>query len=443
MKHAWRSVPAIVAAALAASLLIAQPGYASTAVTLAPVSYATLAGSDGGQDAAALASSDLTGTDQNAADVLTLTTPGSARYKGYRVFNLPAEVSPSTITAIQAHINYYGPARKHQSWTWSLYSWPKGRWVKVGNSKDAVENQWSALTLNLKAKAGTFGTFVGPTTHTMLLMVQSNNARYDAQLDFEALVVTSRADVTVTPPPAWTPPPAHAIWSPTPGTTWQWQLNQPVNTSYNVQMYDVDLFETPQATIDQLHTDGRTVICYFSAGSVEDWRPDAKQFPKIAIGKKLVGWAGEKWLDVRQIAAIGPIMRARLDKAVARHCDGVEADNVDAYTNKSGFPLTYQNQLAFNTWLAGEAHARYLSIGLKNDLDQIPDLVDDFDWALNEQCYEYHECGLLQPFVSANKAVFGVEYNTNPAVFCPQANAAGYSFMKKHLDLDAWMQPCW
>jgi len=116
---------------------------------------------------------------------------------------------------------------------------------------------------------------------------------------------------------------------------------------------------------------------------------------------------------------------------------------VDAYTNKSGFPLTYQNQLDFNRWLASEAHARYLSIGLKNDIDQIPDLVGNFDWALNEQCYEFDECDTLQPFVAAHKAVFGAEYNTNPAVFCPLANAAGYSFMKKHLDLDAWMIPCW
>jgi hypothetical protein len=57
-------------------------------------------------------------------------------------------------------------------------------------------------------------------------------------------------------------------WQPTPGTTWQWQLTQPVDTSYNVQVYDVDLFDTPQTTLDQLHAAGRTVICYFSGGGM-------------------------------------------------------------------------------------------------------------------------------------------------------------------------------
>ena len=36
--------------------------------------------------------------------------------------------------------------------------------------------------------------------------------------------------------------------------------------------------------------------------------------------------------------------------------------------------------------LAELAHERSLTIGLKNDLDQIDDLVDDFDFAVNESC---------------------------------------------------------
>ena len=93
--------------------------------------------------------------------------------------------------------------------------------------------------------------------------------------------------------------------------------------------------------------------------------------------------------------------------------------------------------------LATEAHARGLSIGLKNDLDQIPDLVGDFDWALDEQCWEYDgvrpRCA---PFIAAGKAVFGVEYTGDPLVFCPPLNAIGYSWLKKNLDLDAWRLDC-
>ncbi|GAB4532542.1 MAG: endo alpha-1,4 polygalactosaminidase [Anaerolineales bacterium] len=245
-----------------------------------------------------------------------------------------------------------------------------------------------------------------------------------------------------TPTPTATVIPAPPWWQPAPGTSWQWQLSGAIDTSPDVQMYDIDLFDAPQSVIDQLHADGRTVICYFSAGSWEDWRPDAGDFPAAVLGNPLQGWPGEKWLDIRQMDTLTPIMRARLDLAVNKHCDGVEPDNVDGYTNDTGFPLTAADQLTYNRFLASEAHARGLSIGLKNDLDQIPDLLPDFDWALNEECFTYGECSLLTPFVQAGKAVFGVEYDLNTAAFCPQANALNFDFLKKHWELDAWRVAC-
>jgi hypothetical protein len=136
------------------------------------------------------------------------------------------------------------------------------------------------------------------------------------------------------------------------------------------------------------------------------------------------------------------VRAARLDLAVSKGCDGVEPDNIDGYTNDTGFPLTYQHQINYNVWLAQQAHARGLSIGLKNDLDQIPDLVDDFDWAINEQCFEYDECDTLLPFITANKAVFGVEYEGETTDFCPQANAMNFDWLKKALDLDAFRVAC-
>jgi hypothetical protein len=62
---------------------------------------------------------------------------------------------------------------------------------------------------------------------------------------------------------------------------------------------------------------------------------------------------------------------------------------------------------------------------------------------LNEECFTYQECDLLSPFVTAGKAVFGVEYSLNVAEFCPQANAMDFDFLKKKLELDAWRQACW
>ncbi len=84
-------------------------------------------------------------------------------------------------------------------------------------------------------------------------------------------------------------------------------------------------------------------------------------------------------MDIRDITNLGPIMEARLDLAQAKKCDGVEPDNVDGYTNTTGFPLTANDQLTYNNWLVTQAHNRNLSIGLKNDVDQINDLVGAFD----------------------------------------------------------------
>jgi hypothetical protein len=231
-------------------------------------------------------------------------------------------------------------------------------------------------------------------------------------------------------------------WQPSPGTSWQWQLSGLISATFDVQMYDIDLFDVPQDVIDQLHADGRVVICYLSAGTYEDWRPDKNDFPPEVLGNPLPDWPGERWLDVRRIDLLGPIMSARLDLAVQKGCDGVEPDNVDGYANDSGFPLTFADQIAYDTWLAERAHERLLSVGLKNDLEQIGDLLPYFDWALNEECFTYDECDLLLPFVAAGKAVFGVEYELDPAIFCPPANAMDFDFLKKNWELDAWRLAC-
>lgn len=232
------------------------------------------------------------------------------------------------------------------------------------------------------------------------------------------------------------------IWRPAPGTSWQWQLTGQIDTSLNVTMFDVDLFNTSGENIEEFHHKGKVVICYFSAGTYEPWRPDAHLFPGAVLGKPLKDWPEERWLDIRALDTIGPIMEARLDLAVEKGCDGVEPDNVDGYANDTGLDLTYEDQVLYNLWLSREAHKRGLSIGLKNDLDQVLELEPYFDWALNEECFTYGECHKLLPFIRAKKAVFGVEYALDTDEFCKDANGLGFSFLKKHQDLDAWRIPC-
>ncbi len=201
-------------------------------------------------------------------------------------------------------------------------------------------------------------------------------------------------------------------WQPAVTDSWQWQLSGTINTSYDVDIYDIDLEDNSADLISQLHAADRHVICYFSAGSYEDWRSDADQFDDEDLGNTLAGWPDERWLDITS-ENVRAIMEQRLDKAVEKGCDAVEADNVDGYSNSNGLSLTAADQLEYNQFLAAAAHERGLAIGLKNDLDQISSLISYFDFAINEQCYEYNECATLTPFIEAGKAVFHVEYNTN------------------------------
>ena len=231
-------------------------------------------------------------------------------------------------------------------------------------------------------------------------------------------------------------------WQPTPGTSWQIQLQGELDTTHDVAMYDVDLADTPQTVIDDLHNRNIKVVCYFSAGSYENWRDDASAFPAEVLGSPLAGWPGERWLDVRRIDLLTPIMEARLDLAQQKQCDGVDPDNVDGFANRSGFPLTANDQLQYNQWLANAAHARGMAIGLKNDLAQIPDLVAYFDFAVNEQCFWYKECELLMPFIAANKPVFGIEYKGARNKICADANARNFDTLKKRLNLKSRRRAC-
>jgi hypothetical protein len=241
------------------------------------------------------------------------------------------------------------------------------------------------------------------------------------------------------------PIPGSERWQPQPGLNWQVQFTTPLEIIPGIEVYDLDLFETSLEDVATLHTQGAKVVCYISMGSWEDWRPDAHTFPEEVIGRIYAGWPGERWLDIRQIDQLAPILSARLDLCLQKGFDGVEPDNLDGYTNQTGFPLTYSDQLTFNRWVADEAHARGLAVGLKNDPDQVIELVDWFDYALVENCLVEGWCEQLMPFVKEGKPVVMIEYsyrNANPAVTCPSADVLGFDALIKDRALDAWREGC-
>jgi len=162
------------------------------------------------------------------------------------------------------------------------------------------------------------------------------------------------------------------------------------------------------------------------------------------IGRNLDGWAGERWLDIRAPVVLERML-ARLDLAVSKGCDGVEPDNVDGYTNGTGFDLTSEQQLAFDRHLANAAHDRGLSVGLKNSVEQADVLVDYFDFSLDEQCHQYDECDLLAPFTEAGKPIWNAEYvdpESEAAALsaatslCPTAQAEDVRTLILPLELD-------
>jgi len=234
--------------------------------------------------------------------------------------------------------------------------------------------------------------------------------------------------------------PCHGCWRLPVGLSWNYVLSRPVDMRVRAGMYDVDGFDTPRRTVRRIHSLGRHAVCYLDAGTWERWRPDADRFPRSILGKGN-GWPGERWLDIRRQGVLRPIMRRRLDRCRRKGFDAVEFDNVDGYANATGFPLTAREQLRYDRWLADAAHRRRLSAGLKNDLGQVRRLVRWFDFAVNEQCFQYRECGRLRPFVHAGKAVFEVEYRAVTR-FCTRARALRFSAIRKSLALGNPVRSC-
>ncbi len=233
-------------------------------------------------------------------------------------------------------------------------------------------------------------------------------------------------------------------WRPAPGLRWQWQLTGPIDLDVPVEVMDIDL-DVPATVVDALHRRGVRVICYISVGSYEDWRADAARFPAEVLGNAYEGWPGERWLDIRRLDVLAPILRARLDRCAAKGFDGVEPDNLMVYPEDTGFAITYADNIAYARWLAAEAHARGLAIGLKNGPDMVTDLVEEYDFAIVEEAFDQGFAEAFVPFVARGKAVFAAEY-TDTAVdwprACARARQLGFSLILKHRDLDAWVRFC-
>lgn len=233
--------------------------------------------------------------------------------------------------------------------------------------------------------------------------------------------------------------PTSAHWTPPRQLTWYWQLTGRLNMSQSAAAYDVDGFETSTRSVAALHARGKHVICYVDVGTWEDFRPDAASFPRSLLGRPN-GWPGERWLDIRRLARLEPIMRRRFEMCARKRFDAIEPDNIDGFENDTGFPLTGREQLRYDKWIAREAHWLGLAVFQKNDPEQASKLQPYFDGVLDEQCNQYRECRSFRAYLAAGKPVLNAEYRrAEYPAFCIADARALYG-----LALNGRLyEPCW
>jgi len=110
-------------------------------------------------------------------------------------------------------------------------------------------------------------------------------------------------------------------------------------------------------------------------------------------------------------------MKSRIRLAAEKGFDGVDADNVDAFSDErtpgGGFTprLNASDTVAFIKALATEAHNHGLAMGLKNAEGLIPSIQDHVQFAVNEECATYSgRCQTYTRLIQRGKPVFHIEY---------------------------------
>ncbi|KNC74577.1 hypothetical protein SARC_12880, partial [Sphaeroforma arctica JP610] len=238
-------------------------------------------------------------------------------------------------------------------------------------------------------------------------------------------------------------------YKPKAGITWQWQLQDEIDQSFDVDLYDVDV-DTSATVISQLHDAGRKVMCYFSAGSWEEFRMDEAKLAQSIRGGPLDFGEGdvftdEAWLDLRRMDMFLEVMLERIDLARDKGCDAIEYDNLDMIIHDHNIPgaeFDLKIQLQFNIWLAEQAHARGMAVALKNSNEFNMFLADTFDMVVNEECWINGNCDHYWPFINRDKPVLNCEYFTSLCMYCDRAAKMNFSTIKKNPPLDACLATC-
>ncbi|KAJ4252417.1 hypothetical protein NW762_011017 [Fusarium torreyae] len=251
------------------------------------------------------------------------------------------------------------------------------------------------------------------------------------------------------------------MWKPEVGTPWQISLSERIALpdgkaealEPDVPIYDMDMFDNTPETISGLRDAGKHVICYFSAGSWENWRKDQRSFQEKDLGKTLDGWPDERYVNISS-ASVRAIMARRIKLAAEKGCDAIDPDNLDGYQADNGLGLTEADAISYVKWLSKEAAKHNMATGMKNGGSITKQVLPYVDFCINESCITYQECNLYAPYIKAGKPVFNIEYpNGAPKVkaadkkkICSTSGSAkgskGFSKVIKKVSLDQWVMYC-
>jgi len=238
-------------------------------------------------------------------------------------------------------------------------------------------------------------------------------------------------------------------WQPATGISFDWELND-INSgaTFSGEVIDVDAFTTTAETVAALHAKGEKVIAYMSAGTIENDRPDISLLPLEVVGKVYPEWPNEKWLDIRQLEKMKPWLNTRFNMILKKGFDGVEPDNMDSYSNETGFSIQIADTKKYADYLIGLAHTNGLSIGQKNVPELSEEYASKFDWALTEDAFKQGWQDSMAVYVKKNKPVFAVEYTDKTTqqdfqnLVCPKAKLLEFTAILKKRDLDKWVYKC-
>jgi hypothetical protein len=364
---------------------------------------------------------------------------------------------------------------------------------KVAGFDATVKCKTGKVARSVKLKANTS---TKSKSYAIRLTVRGKSTTVDQWKVDEAGKTTPTEPTTTTTTTTEPTGPPESLWVPKPTDVWQWDLDGeasiepmpcypgdgsliadcPLDNRTEPNWIDFDPLNAQQgncaagqagASCDEAlatqavadyHALGMHVVCYVDVGTAEDWRLDVGNgnfdvldtdleadglTPSDLLGNDN-GWAGEEWLNTNPTgpayAFLQDMMTERLELAKQAGCDAIEPDNLDVSENSgTGVTETVAQGDVYAEWVANRVHSLGMSVAQKNFEDQSSVLEPYFDFVIEEQCYQYQDCQDLEPYITAGKAVFDVEYpsGTISSADCPAKNlVTGVDVMLKGLNVD-------